>query len=353
MKTLFQAFLERLATATDRELARQVQYLKVENAILRSKLPKRVAVTLREKKRLVKYGKPLGAAIKDLIGIVSPRTFARWLQLQPPSTTPACSGGRPRTKAEVCDLVLRLAGETGWGYTRILGELKKLGITDISRSTIRNILKGHGIDTAHQRGVGTWADFIRRHAATLWACDFFSKKVWTQAGMVEVFVLFFLHIGSRRVHIAGLTAHPDSAWMAQQARNIAVFFAEQGIPTKYLIHDCDAKFTQQFDAILDSSGVETIRVGPHAPNLNAYAERWVLSVKSECLDHFVVFGEEHLRYLINEYVRFYYTCRPHQGKDNEVLTAPAAPPPTGPFAEGDIICEERLGGLLKHYRRAG
>src|SRR5581483_8936074 len=197
MEAVFQSLLLLIARATDRELARQVQYLKAENDILRSKLPRRINVTPKERQRLLKFGKPLGTAIKDLISIVSPRTFLRWLQGEEEATkkgTRPPRPGRPRTPEEVRELVLKLARENGWGYTRILGELKKLGARKICRSTVVNILKEAGLDPGPKRGEGTWDEFLKRHAETLWACDFFSKRVWTAGGFVEMFVLFFIHL---------------------------------------------------------------------------------------------------------------------------------------------------------------
>ena len=354
MKRLCQSLLARLAGSSDSELARQVRYLKEENRILRDKLPKRLAVTCQERQRLLKVGKALGEAIKELITIVSPRTFTRWLSGETPTrktSSPVVPSGRPRTEAAIRDVVLRLARETGWGYTRILGELKKLGVRSICRSTVKNILRENGFDPGPKRGAGTWDEFLKRHAQTLWACDFFSKKVWTMRGMVEVFVLFFIHLGSRRVHVTGMTAHPDKAWMVQQARNVSMIFGEQSERPRYLLRDLDTKFVKEFDAILESDGLEVKAVGPLAPNLNAHAERWVQSVKAECLDHFIVFGESHLRHLITEYTDHYYnTVRPHQGMDNVPLTG-CLPAETSAVRAEDIVCEERLGGLLKHFHR--
>jgi putative transposase len=195
-------------------------------------------------------------------------------------------------------------------------------------------------------GDGTWDEFVRRHAATLWACDFFSKKVWTLGGLVDVFVRFFIHLGTRRVHLAGLTAHPDRAWVAQQARNTALALSEQPVKPEILLLDHDAKFVPEFDRVFAAEGIQVKRVGPRAPNLNAYAERWVQAVKQEYLDHFVVFGEGHLRHLLREYVAHYNEERPHQGRDNLPLGG-AGPDPGG----GVVVCRERLGGLLKHYSR--
>jgi putative transposase len=207
---LLHSFLLMLAAATDKALARQVRFLKAENSILLAKLPKRITVTPAERRRLVKLGHAVGPAIKDLIGIVSPRTFARWASgevsgtqsAQPAHSEQPAKSGRPRTADELRELVQRLARENEWGYTRILGELKKLGVGKICRSTVVNILRQAGLDPGPKRGEGTWDEFVKRHAKTLWACDFFSKKVWTMAGLVDVFVVSFLHVGCRKVFVA-------------------------------------------------------------------------------------------------------------------------------------------------------
>jgi putative transposase len=194
MSTLFQAFVWFLANAASSALARQVQYLKAENQILRAKLPKKVPVTPQERRTLLRYGKPIGAAIKELITIVTPRSFARWLEAEEerPAKPPRKKRGRRPTPDEVRELVLRLARENGWGYTRILGELKKLGVGKICRSTVVNILRDNGVDPRPRRGHGTWDEFLKFHFATLWACDFFTVKAWTLGGLVEFHVLFFL-----------------------------------------------------------------------------------------------------------------------------------------------------------------
>ena len=261
--------------------------------------------------------------------------------------------------------MIRLAKETGWGYTRILGELKKLGVRGISRSTVVNILKEAGLDPSPERRKGTWREFIRRHAATLWASDFVGVKSWTRNGLVDLYLLFFIHIETRRVFVSGITAHPDKEWVTQQARNASMQFAEWGLPCSHLLIDHDTKFVSGFDAVLEADGTEVKRVGPMAPNLNAYAERWVQSLRVECLDHFVVLGEGHLRHLVDEYLDHYNAERPHQGKGNVPLSD--SPPsadgfelPEAAVAEEPVVlpfpkrveCRERLGGLLKHYRRA-
>ena len=188
-----------------------------------------------------------------------------------------------------------------------------MGVRKICRSTVKNILKEAGLDPGPNRGEDSWDDFLKRHAATLWACDFFTKPVWTLCGWVEVYVLFFIYIGTRRVHIAGMTPNPDRAWIAQQARNTAMYFGQLPERPTMLLRDRDQKYSEQFDAVFKAEGVEVKRVGPQAPNMNAFAERWVQSVQKECLNHSLVFGEAHLRHILAEYVAHYYQERPHQG----------------------------------------
>ena len=342
-----------VARATDKELVRQLEYLRAENRILRAKLPQRITVTPAERAKLVKLGRRVGAAIKHLISIVHPRTFARWVQADAKSKpAKARKPGRPRRPDELRALILQMAKENAWGKGRICGELKKLGIT-VSRSTIRRILIENGFDPAPKRRDGAWFEFVERQFKTLWACDFFRTKVWTPRGVVEYFVLFFMHIETRRVHIAGLTPNPDAAWMAQQARNLCMFFDEQG-PAKptYIIRDHDSIFTAQFCSIIESDGIKFVQIPPLSPNMNPHAERWVQTVRRECLDHFLVFGERHLRYLLTHFLAHYHRFRPHQGIGNELITKADKPPEAvAVLSPADVICHESLGGLLKHYER--
>jgi putative transposase len=253
----------------------------------------------------------------------------------------------------VRQLALKLERENAWGYTRILGELKKLGVGKVSRATVANILKENGLDPGPRRGAGSWDDFLKRHAQTLWACDFFSTKVWTMSGLVDVFVLFFIHVGSRRVLLAGVSANPDRAWMVQQARNVAMRFDEEPVKPKYLLRDRDTKFVAEFDAVLESEGLEVVKVAVRAPNQNAVAERFVQSVKSEVLDHFIVCSEKHLRHLLSELLAHYPEERPHQGLGNVPLGGvPPSEEAPAVLPLSEVRCRERLGGVLKHYRRA-
>jgi putative transposase len=351
---LFQPLLALIAAATDRQLAEYVEYLKAENRVLRARLPKRITVTPQEKAQLVKYGRPLGSAIRDLVSIVSPKTFLRWVNEPKAKAAPgeAKRGpGRPKTAADIRELILRLARETGWGYTRILGELKRLGVT-VSRSTVVNTLKQAGLEPSPDRSKSTWHEFFKRHKDTLWACDFFAKHLWTLRGLVQVYILVFVHVGTRRVIVPGMSTNPDDAWMRQQARNLSILLADSGKPPTHLVLDNDTKFTAGFREVLASDGVEVVRTAIRSPNMNATCERMVMSIQVEALDHFVVFGEDHLRYILNEYLSHFHRDRCHQGLGNvPPAVACGEEPDVIPFPAGKVDCRERLGGLLKHYRR--
>ena len=186
----------------------------------------------------------------------------------------------------------------------------------------------------------------------MWACDFFTKDVWTAWGKVTYYVLFFIHVGTRRVRIAGATCHPDGPWVEQQARNLFYELGERNERASALIYDRDTKFTARFKTIVKSEGVKVVRIPYRAPNLNAFAERYVRTVKTECLNHFVVFGQRHLEHLLGEYEIFYNTVRPHQGLRNKTIGITSLPPSgCGLPALGEVECETRLGELLRDYRR--
>ncbi len=172
-----------------------MSYLKAENQILRSRLPERLILTHREKNRLVRFAKNLGSALNELVTIVHPSTIRRWIRDASAKVSKARkSVGRPRTAEQIEKLILKLARDNSWGYTRILGELKKLGIESVTRNTVKNILKRNGYDIGPKRGPGTWDEFIKRHAKTMWQCDFFSKKVVSKTGLRDLFVIVFLNV---------------------------------------------------------------------------------------------------------------------------------------------------------------
>ena len=237
-----------------------------------------------------------------------------------------------------------------------MGAMKNVG-HKIGRSTIRRILKRNGIPPARRRGHDSnWREFIKKHMHNTVAADFFTVEVVTPYALVTFYVLFFIHHTTRRVLIAGVTTNPDTPWMMQVARNVTMEGTGFLNGMKYLIHpqgralrgDGDSKFCPAFDSIIDSAGVDLVPLPPKSPNLNAYAERFVLTVKSECLWRLLVFGEEGLWHAITEHLAHYHGERNHQSLDNELLF------PAGLSDSGDIECRERLGGLLKYYyRKAG
>lgn len=218
------------------------------------------------------------------------------------------TGGRPTIPAEVEGLILRLARENPrWGYRRIQGELGKLGHA-VSASVVRATLRRHRVPPAPQRrGATTWRDFVQSHKDQLLACDFFTiETLWLKT----LHVLFFIEVGMRRVHLAGCTAHPTASCRVQ-ARQLAWTLQEAGTSPRFLIHDRDAKFPPSFDTVFATENVEVIRTPFRAPTANAYAERWVRTVRAECLDHLLVVNEAHLRRVLAVYVTHYDEARPH------------------------------------------
>ena len=365
MKWFMHPLLELIANATEIELAKYVEYLKVENQILRDRLPKNIQTTEAERDKLLKVGKPLGHKIKKLISIVSPRTFLRWVEAEAASNRETKKAPEPETKKstkggnrkpdEIHDLVLKLRKETGWGAGRIKGELYRLGYQNIARATINRILRHHGFKPEPPGDPdNTWANFLRRHASTLWACDFFTKQVLTMRGWIDYYVLFFIHLETRQVHILGVTANPNNEWMKQQARNLCVFFGDLDKPPEYIIHDADTKFTRDFREMLKSEGIKPVRIGPRRPNQNSVAERFVRTIKEECLSRFLVFGEDHLRYLVEQFVDYYHTKRTHRGLDYKTprqADRSEEPETVKMLHRSELVCRESLGGALKWYER--
>ncbi len=233
-----------------------------------------------------------------------------------------------------------------WGYTRIKAVLHNLGF-EIGRNTVKRVLIQNGIDPAPLRRT-SWQTFLKAHWGAIAATDFFAVEVITWRGLVRYLVLFVIDLKTRRIVIAGMSPSPDGEWVAQLARNLTD--ADGGIlgGSRYLIHDRDPLFTKSFEVTLESSGVRPIRLPARSPNLNAYAERFVRSIKSECLAHVIPLGEHHLRRAVKEYTEHYHRERNHQSLDNELVERHAE----DYSGSGSIECRERLGGLLRHYRRA-
>jgi transposase InsO family protein len=338
----------------DQELLLRNEYLVTENRILRHQINARVRLSDSERETLAAIGLKLGKqALAEVATIAKPDTILAWhrklVAHKFDGSKQRKALGRPAIDQEVEALVVRMAQENrSWGYDRIVGALAHLGYT-VSDQTVGNILKRRGIPPAPNRQqMTTWSEFIRSHMDVLVATDFFTAEVWTAAGLVTYYVLFFIHFASRKVHVAGVTPHPDERWMVQIARNVTM--ADRGFlsPGQYLIHDRDTKFCMAFQVTMDAAGVQRVVLPARSPNLNAYAERWVRSVKEEAPSRLILFGERSLRHVLSQYGSHYHEERPHQGKGNMILL----PVPRHRTQSDDPIqCRERLGGLLKYYDR--
>jgi putative transposase len=258
------------------------------------------------------------------------------------------SPGRPRIKREVEQLIVRMAQENrDWGYDRIAGALANLGF-EVCDQTVGNILRRQALPPAPERKrTTTWPAFIRTHLSLLVGTDFFTAEVLTLRGLLTYYVLFFIHLENRRVDIAGMTIQPDEPWMQQIARNVTMEGCGALRDCRYLLHDRDTKYTHSFGAIIASGQVEPLALPARSPNLNAYAERWVRSVKEECLCKVVLFGKRSLRRALGEYVEHYHSERNHQGKGDVLLF----PRDTKIRRAGPVQCRERLGGLLRYYHQ--
>jgi len=309
-----------------------------------------ISLTHRERRRLIRFGKAVGPALREIISVVQYSTFQSWLRSKAHrNRKPEGKLGRPPTKRDLKKLVLQMAKTPDRGYTRILGELRKLGIMSVSRSTVRSILKEHGIESAPDRLEPVWDKFLKRHASTLWSCDFFHKKVLTSKGFNRYTTLVFMHVDSRKVLATRATPHPTSDWMCRVAESFPIMVKQLGSqpPPDILVRDNDVLYSREFNESLMREGVKPYPLPIKAPLMNAYIERWIKSLKTERLDHFIPVGGKHLDYLISDFVEHYHHERPHQGIGNKPIMCGDSP-----TTAGEIKCDTRLGGLLRHYHRA-
>jgi putative transposase len=283
--------------------------------------------------------------------LVTPATLLRWHRelVARRWTYPAAGRDRRGLDPEVVDLVVRMARENSrWGYLRIVGECRKLGVR-VSATSVRRLLRRHRLGPAPRRSGPSWTAFLRAQAGGMLACDFFTVE---SVGLTRLYVLFIIELDRRRVHLAGITAHPTGAWVTQAARNLLMDLDEHVDRFRFLIRDRDTKFTTAFDAVFTAAGVETLKIPPRAPRANAYAERWVRTVRAECLDWTLILNREHLRRVLTGYVEHYNAARPHRGIDLDLpMGAPMATVTTLPAAAG-IERVDVLGGLIHEYRRA-
>jgi transposase InsO family protein len=332
----------------DQELLLRNEYLAAENQILRGQLKGRPKLSDAERAKLGEIGRRLG---RKALAAALPDTILGWhrrLVARKFDGSKHRNPGRPRVDRAIEELIVLMAEENrSWGYDRIVGALANLGF-EVSDQTVGNVLRRHGVSPAPERKrTTTWQAFIRTHLALLAGTDFFTAEVLTLRGLATYYVLFFIHLESRRVDIAGITIHPDELWMKQIARNVTMEGCGVLRDCSYLLHDRDTKYTQSFRAIIASGRVEPLALPARSPNLNACAERWVRSVKEECLSKVILLGERSLRRALNEFVEHYHAERSHQGKGNVLLF----PRDTDVHRKGLVQCRERLGGLLRYYHQ--
>jgi putative transposase len=283
--------------------------------------------------------------------LVKPETLLRWHRRMVARswTFPRHGRGRPPLNDDVQQLIVHLAQENPrWGYQRIQGELLRLGVR-VSATAIRTTLRRHGLDPAPRRASTMWRAFLRSQAAGIVACDFFTvDTVWLR----RLYVLFFLELDSRRVHLVGVTANPTGAWVTQQARNLLLVLAEQHRRVRFVLRDRDAKFCRGFDEVFRAEGAEIVLTPVQAPTANAYAERWIRTVRTECLDWLLIVGRDHLEQVLRVYIEHYNQHRPHRalglhapGQSSDLTFLPQD-------QQAPVRRRDLLGGLVHEYRRA-
>jgi len=350
-----------IAHAINERMARQLEYLQEEVRVLREAFQattgrKRIPFTDEQRRRLAIAGKALMPEERETCcQLVRPKTILEWFRKlaaqKYAGSKQRRKPGRPRKPSDIRELVIRIANENiAWGYTKIRDAMRGLKI-EIGRTTVANILAEAGIEPAPERTrKRTWKHVLRSHWETLYACDFFAVESLGVFGTVRYMVFFVIELRSRAVHIAGVRIDPDGGWMQQVARNL--LDAGDGFlrDATHLIHDRDPLYTQAWTALLKSEGVKCVPIPASSPNCNPHAERFVKTVRSECLDHFVIFGERHLRHLLLEFVVHYQGERFYQGLDGKLVRPPAAASNDNGSGAG-IQSRSRLCGLLNFYHR--
>ena len=279
---------------------------------------------------------------------VTPATLLRWHRqlIARHWTYPHARPGRPPVAKQVRDLVLRLASENPtWGHRRIQGELVGVGYR-VAASTVWKILNQAGVNPAPRRAGPTWKQFLTTQAQTILACDFFTIDTVL---LKRIYVLFFVELATRQVHVIGVTATPTGAWTAQQARNLLMDLDQRAAGLRFLLRDRDTKFTTIFDAVFTAAGLDVITTPPQAPRANAFAERWVGTVRRECTDRMLITGERHLATVLTEYTRHYNEHRPHRSLDQR---PPKPSSNVSDLAAARVRRRTVLGGLINEYSQA-
>jgi hypothetical protein len=342
--------IQLLALLADGDAAKELEILALRHqlAVLRRQTPRPT---------LEPADRALLAAISRVLPrsrwscfLVRTETLLRWhRRLVAGAWTYPHQPGRPPLDDDVQQLIVRLATENPrWGYQRIQGELLRLRV-QVSATAIRTTLRRHGLDPAPRPMATTWRAFLRQQAAGIVACDFFTvDTIWLR----RLYVLFFIELGTRRVHLAGVTANPDGTWVAQQARNLRLVLSERGRRVRFLVRDRDAKFARAFDDVFHSDGAEVLITPVQAPNANAYAERWIRTVRGECLDWLLITGRGHLEQVLRVYIEHYNAHRPHRALGLQPPDPAVEPALRSNDQPVQAHRRDLLGGLVHEYRRA-
>ncbi|MCA9039546.1 MAG: integrase core domain-containing protein [Planctomycetaceae bacterium] len=342
-----------LASWLNREQQQALEYLQAENRVLREKLgTKRILLSDDQRRRLAVKGKQLGRKLLREVGaIFTPDTILRWhrelIARKWDYSKDQPRVGRPRIRTEIVELILRFAKENPtWGADRIQGALANIGF-HITDTTVRNVLKANGIEPAPDRPASmSWQAFLKAHWEAIFAVDFTTVEVWTKFGLTTFYVMVVMELNSRRVEIAGTTTNPNKRWVTQVTRNLT---GSDGFleGATHLILDRDTCFQPLRGFLNAQTQIEPVLLPLKSPNMNAYLERFMRSLKSECLSKIIFFGQHSLERALKQYTAHYHAERNHQGLDNQLIE----PRDEAGSVIGNVECHERLGGLLKYYYR--
>ena len=338
-----------LSRRPDEELAVEIVMLRHEVAVLRRQVA-RPALRPSDRAVLAGLSRLLSAPRRGRF-FVRPETLMRWHRdlVRRHWTYARRQPGRPSVPAGTVSVILRLARENPtWGYRRVHGELARMGVK-LAPSSVWAVLRRHDIEPAPRRSGLTWAEFVRAQATTLLACDFFTVDTVL---LQRLYVLFFIEVGTRRVYLSGVTAHPVGEWATQQARNLSVHLADRYRASRFLVRDRDTKFTASFDEVFGSEGTKVIKTPVRSPRANAFAERFVGTARRECLDRLLIFNRRHLEQVLTEYIGHYNEHRPHRSLGQRSPQQETEPVPMSLVDPGRLRRRTRLGGLVHEYKLA-
>jgi putative transposase len=343
-----------LRRRSEREKEVEILLLRHQLRVLRRQVA-RPEPTQSDRALLAAFSRVLPRQVWRRSAFVTPATLLRWHRelVARRWTYPHRRPGRPRTHDELRELVLRLARENpAWGYRRIQGELVGLGIK-LAASTVWTILREAGIEPAPKRYEQSWTDFLGRQAASILECDFLTVDTLF---LKRFYVLFFVELATRRVRLAGITTNPDGPWVTQQARNLLMQLDDEDVRPLFLIRDRDSKFSRDFDDVFCSEGIRVIKAPVRAPNARAHAERWVGTVRRECLDRLLILGLRHLEHVLTSYIRHFNEHRPHRSLEQRPPLAASMASDEPAIAEvidlDRVRRRDLLGGLIHEYQLA-